>query len=100
MRDHVNSLVIRYEDASLLSGVGEDDLIIIALTERVHGPHDVPARPSQAFDDRLADMVVRQEQERLRHYWLRRRERYSIRSRSMSASTCAPEAKSASISSG
>ena len=60
MRDRLDPLVTRQEDASFLGSVGKELRVVVLLSEDVHRPDHVPASLAQGLDQRAADVVVRE----------------------------------------
>ncbi len=71
MRDGLDPLVTRQEDASFLGSVREELRIVILLPEEVHCTGHVPALLTQGLDQWAADLVVRKER-KAGHYRLER----------------------------
>ena len=66
--DRVDSLVARDEDEALIRRVLEDDGVVDALAQSIDRPSDPPPFTQEPVDDRLTDVVVREEREASGHY--------------------------------
>jgi hypothetical protein len=69
LRNLLRRLVAGDEDAALIRGMSEENLVVGALREHIDGANDVPASVSQTLDDLLTDMVVCEEREPGHYRW-------------------------------
>jgi len=67
VRDDMDSLVARQEDAPFLGGVSKELRVVVLLPEQVNRPGHLPAPLAQGLDQWAAEVVVREER-KARHY--------------------------------